>query len=392
MSFRKRTVARIGAGAVGLLAAGAFAAPAFASTATDLELTVAGTKLASGSDWKVGFAKIANKGEGTPTALKVTADLSALDLDKMAAVPDGEDCDLDGLKIVCVVPEADIPGPGETLDYPVVVFRTGPTASGPYTGKVTFSISSPDDTTPDNNKQTVEVAMSDQSGVDLGVEVPDVKDKLAEPGDKPGTPLNPGDTTVVLGWVYNWGDMIAKGVKVTVQLPEHVTFTETEDECEYSEDNRKAVCAYETVELLPTSESDKNEFVAGFWWPIKVSEDAPKHVTLRDGSWTVEALAQAPGRQLQAMAPSKLPKNVKMASAQDLGVTEVDASDNVDNFSVVLAKADGGTGGNLPVTGAEAGLIGGVGLAVVVVGGVMFLMARRRKVVLVTPEDEKPTA
>ncbi|MGW0432440.1 hypothetical protein ACWDV4_07820 [Micromonospora sp. NPDC003197] len=52
---------------------------------------------------------------------------------------------------------------------------------------------------------------------------------------------------------------------------------------------------------------------------------------------------------------------------------------------------DGGSGGGLPVTGVQAGLIGGIGAVVVVAGVVLFLVARRRRVVLVNPGDEKPT-
>jgi LPXTG-motif cell wall-anchored protein len=52
----------------------------------------------------------------------------------------------------------------------------------------------------------------------------------------------------------------------------------------------------------------------------------------------------------------------------------------------------GGGGGDLPVTGVQAGLIGGVGLAVLAGGGALLVMSRRRKVVLVTPGDETPTA
>ncbi|WP_246159282.1 LPXTG cell wall anchor domain-containing protein [Catellatospora sichuanensis] len=42
---------------------------------------------------------------------------------------------------------------------------------------------------------------------------------------------------------------------------------------------------------------------------------------------------------------------------------------------------NGGTGGGLPVTGANVGLIAGIGGAVVLAGAVLFLLARRRKVV-----------
>jgi uncharacterized repeat protein (TIGR01451 family) len=43
----------------------------------------------------------------------------------------------------------------------------------------------------------------------------------------------------------------------------------------------------------------------------------------------------------------------------------------------------------LPVTGTQVGLIGGSGVAAIAVGWVLFLAARRRRVLLVTPDDER---
>lgn len=56
------------------------------------------------------------------------------------------------------------------------------------------------------------------------------------------------------------------------------------------------------------------------------------------------------------------------------------------------AAGGDGDGGSLPVTGAQAGLFGGIGAFVIVLGAVLFLVARRRRVVLMAPGDEKPTA
>jgi hypothetical protein len=87
-------------------------------------------------------------------------------------------------------------------------------------------------------------------------------------------------------------------------------------------------------------------------------------------------------------AATPLPEGVEGGSAK-----EVDESDNTDEFSVHVANSGGGGGGGeLPVTGVQAGLIGGVGLAVVGGGLAMLLVSRRRRVVLAMPDDEKPTA
>ncbi|MFI7577373.1 LPXTG cell wall anchor domain-containing protein [Micromonospora sp. NPDC049497] len=41
------------------------------------------------------------------------------------------------------------------------------------------------------------------------------------------------------------------------------------------------------------------------------------------------------------------------------------------------------------MTGVQVGLIGGVGAGVLLTGGALLLLSRRRKVVLVNPGDEK---
>lgn len=63
-------------------------------------------------------------------------------------------------------------------------------------------------------------------------------------------------------------------------------------------------------------------------------------------------------------------------------LTDPDTGNNTAAITITVVP------GGLPVTGARAGLIGGVGLAVVVLGGLLFAVARRRRVVLVVPQDE----
>lgn len=396
MKFRTRALAR--AGAAVLLASGATAAlsvPAYAAgTETDLELSVAGTKVAANAPGKIGWAKITNKGPNTPSALSIAADVSGLDFSKVFVAPIDGDCVEEGEDLperwTCELTDDLIPGPGETVEVAVLTLKTHP-GVGAYQAPITFTISSPDDTNKENNSKKTNVVFSEESGVDLGVLVPDVKERFLPTTGDEATPLYPGDTTSVIGTVFNWGDMVANGVRVTVQLPEKVTFAEAEAECEYTADKRKATCEYETVILSPTSEDEDEDYVAEFFWPITVDAGVEAPVTLPEGSWTVEALGQSPIDGPQARAAGALPENVRMVSAEEVGVNEVDASDNVDGFAVLVADDGGsGGGGGLPVTGAQAGVLGGVGLAVVVAGGLLFLLARRRRVVLVTPADEKP--
>ncbi|MDG4803261.1 LPXTG cell wall anchor domain-containing protein [Micromonospora sp. WMMD980] len=129
---------------------------------------------------------------------------------------------------------------------------------------------------------------------------------------------------------------------------------------------------------------------------------------MRGGTARVEGLAERSTDSRSASARSGLPAN-----AVATRVADVDPGDNQDGFAVVLAarsgggdggsgdgdggggESGGGTGGGdggLPVTGPQAGLIGGVGIAALVAGGVLFLVSRRRRMVLVTPDDEPPAA
>lgn len=59
------------------------------------------------------------------------------------------------------------------------------------------------------------------------------------------------------------------------------------------------------------------------------------------------------------------------------------------NTAPVTVAAPGGQGGGegLPITGAKAGIVGGTGALTLVAGGLVLLMARRRRVVLVAGED-----
>lgn len=398
MTIRNRALARVGAAMCLTLGAFFFAAtPASAAgTETDLELTFAGTTLAANSYSKSGWVKVTNKGPGTPRELTINADLSELDFDKIYPAPTGDGC-FEGPEPTpkewnCEVPADRIPGPGETLDLMVVIFKVD--AGGPpYSAPVTFRIISPDDTTADNDTKTVDLVFGPDSGVDLGVTVPDVKERIDPATGDGGVPLRAGDTTVTRGTVFNWGDVIAQGIRVTVRLPEHVTFVRSDEECDYSAEGRTATCTYPTIVLTTVAEYP-HQFAVALEWPIVVAAGVEGPVTLPDGSWTVAALGQVPPGARIDRTSGDLPENATMVSADEAGLTEIDESDNADGFAVVVSGEGGGGGGDngLPVTGVRAGLLGGVGLAVVVAGGALLLMGRRRKVVLVLPDDGKPTA
>ncbi|MFU8851727.1 cell wall anchor protein [Micromonospora sp. SL1-18] len=409
MIFRNRPLVRLGAAA--LLASGAitaFGAPAHAAgTETDLAIDVVGTRVADGAAGKLAFAKVTNKGKNTPSELGVRIDVSKLDFAKVAVVPFAEECDVEPgsqgpALVTCWAEKEALPGPGETIDLPVVLVKLVESLDKAYSAPVKFTIISKDDTNKDNNTKSVDVEFSKESGADLTVLADDVKNavkvkngKIEVTGD-----LHAGDTAQLIYEVVNQGDMPTAGLKVTVKLPKGVTFTETEDECEYAADNRSLVCTYPELPFIPLTQFDgKGDDVPGgeFYHLLSVGADV-KAGALKGGTVSVEPILPAKGLTAQSKVIKRLPKNMTPLQKSDLA--DLDPSDNTDGFAVVVAAKGGGGGGvgggddegGLPVTGAKAGLIGGIGAAVLLAGGAMFLVARRRRVVLVTPGDEKPTA
>lgn len=374
MSFRNRALARVGAGAFGLLVAGAFAAPAFASS-VDVAVKVDGTKIAVDATEKVFFAKITNLGDAIANGLTVEVDLTGLDADVVTADLTGiEACGAPAVgKITC-----DFTGTlskDEIFDFPIVL-KPAAGKSGPA-GSFKVDVSSAGDENPDNNSVTVEVTVEGK-GPDLIV----VADDVAAGYDEDGTvqPLAPGETAELHFAIINHGTAPTGGLEVKLQLPEHVTFVDDVLPCVTSPDRGSMDCALDGFDLLPGEAlGDEGFFV------VKVAADAPAPISPK-GSVSAVSLGQLPEGPQANAAPAHA------WAAAEQAPDDVDAGDNIDEFTVFVAAADGGTGGGLPVTGAEAGLIGGIGLAVVVAGGAIFLVARRRKVVLVTPADEKPTA
>jgi hypothetical protein len=122
-------------------------------------------------------------------------------------------------------------------------------------------------------------------------------------------------------------------------------------------------------------------------------------VTLKDGSWTFLAREAVDPARARIAATEALPDHVFKVDLAEITHLDIDPSDNVDGFAVIVAGPaggagggtgdNGGDGGGLPVTGPVAGTVAGVGSAVLVAGAVMLVMSRRRRVVLVTPADGK---
>ncbi|MEW2376829.1 LPXTG cell wall anchor domain-containing protein [Micromonospora sp. NPDC047812] len=400
MIFRNRSLARIGAGA--LLASGALTAlgsPAHASgTETDLAIDVAGTRVAANAQGKLAYAKVTNLGKNTPSELAVRVDVSKVDFDKVVAVPAVEDgCDMEGTgekptAFVCYATEKGLPGPGETTDLPIVLFKFE--AEGTYQAPLSFKLVSKDDTNAANNTKTATLDLSDASGPDLSVVAEDVKQAVKVVDGNPvySGDLHAGGRSALTYFISNQGDVAAAGLKISIKLPKGVTPTEVEPSCEYAADKSTFTCTYANFGLIPqdedTNDDDKLYSAYGFYHLFDVAADV-KPGALKGGLVSVEPVGTAPSRM---RATAALPENVT-----GLQATDVDATDNSDGYAVIVAAKGGAGGGGdddggLPVTGAQTTLIGGIGAVVLVAGAAMFMVARRRRVVLVTPRDEKPTA
>jgi LPXTG-motif cell wall-anchored protein len=255
---------------------------------------------------------------------------------------------------------------------------------------------------------TVEVPGKDKvptNGVDLALATHDVY-QIGEHGYT-DQPVAPGGVSAVVARFANFGDKAAKGVKVSVTLPEHVAFNQDTPGCTTATDKRTLTCAYNDLILDPISTdpdplddgTDGKLSTAAATYPVRVAADAPGPVVLSGGAFTATPLgAVEPAASLTRHKPV-LPNGLKPAAKKEFA--DADPTDNTAEFAVHIGPRTGGTGGGagapaggagdggtLPITGSQAGVLGGVGGGAVILGIGLYLLARRRRVVAVTPTDE----
>ncbi len=400
----------IAAGTLALLTATAvatFGSPAYAAeTDADLQALIPNTTVTTGDAYKALQIETRNMGPDVTHNLRYEYDISGLDNDVLTAKL-GTDprCTSTATTLTCS-PGLNFPKGNSYVARPtdVLTLEPKPGKTG-NAGSFTFRLLADNDPNPENNLVTVNVEVPPK-GVDIAVFAEDVY-KVTEDGEITDDPVPPGGTSLLFGGIGNLGDITAKGIRLSAKLPEHVTFSESEPGCVYSADKRTATCNYADITLVPldkdTDENDDITSVIGVFFPVAVAEDAPGPVVLNGGNLSGYALDSEAAGSPSALALSRtgaLPKGLKALSAED--VKDANPSDNTDEFAVHVgapgSDVDGpgsgsdGEGGGLPVTGVQIGLIAGIGGAVVVVGVVLFVLGRRRRVVLTTPEDEKPTA
>ena len=391
MLFRNRALARVGAvsaltiGAVALAGAPAFADPADA----DLSVKAASSKISVGVDGKALRFDINNGGPAIATDTVVTLDLAGLDSSMVGVDPaqfEDSGCEVNKSLVTC---EIGAGNPGETLPWLFSVERLG--GEGPAGSFTLTAESSAPDPDPKNNTVTVPVEVVG-GGVDLLAIAWDVY-TISE--EEELTPVAPGDAAPLFWGIFNQGDHIAQGVNYSITLPEHVTFVDDFKDCTTSADRRVLDCEKTGAVIVPGLGLETEEDV--YW--VQVSEDAPGPVTLTGGELTASAIDSIDPSKARMAATSVAPEGMRVVTKEEIldGPNEVDEGDNDSSFAVFVGGpaaaggGGGGGGGGLPVTGVQAGLLGGVGLAVVVAGGALFMLGRRRRVVLVTPGDEKST-
>lgn len=382
MILRHRAFGRIGATALlalGAVAAAGAPAPA-APTEADLSIRGASGRISVGVSGKAFRLDLKNAGPAVAPDTMLTLDLSGLDTERVDIdVAQFDGCATAGQKIVCEMGEG---GVGETLSLLLHVERLGGVGpAGSFTAVVESSASDPDE---GDNLATIPVEIVG-GGPDLLAYAADVYTLDGEQGE----PVPPGGSAPLFWFLANQGDRAAKGIDLTIHLPEHVSFVGTYEDCVASSDAREITCVFKDVVIEPGGAI----FPPNQGTLVKVADDAPGPVALDGGLVKGHALGSVDPSVARSPTTSVAPTGLRVGTteqAREAG--DVDEGDNDANFAVFVAApaaaGGGGAGGGLPLTGVQTGVIGGTGLVVVVAGVVLFLLARRREVVLVTPADE----
>ncbi|MEU6075800.1 PT domain-containing protein [Micromonospora sp. NPDC047074] len=413
--FHRSALAR--AGAVALLAAGGLAVaavPAQAADQVDLALTpvsyhvAKGVKAAKAKPFKFTVRNLTDAVDAK--AVTVTVDTSRLKAKRVGyVVPDG--CETTGATFTCLL--GDLRG-GTSEDFGIPLFSTGGRGDG---GVLLVSVSSAGGDLNPKNNEDVEVPITvTKPGYDLTAWVQDVQANVVVNGavaDEPDLrPVRRGET-VPLDWAaYNDGSRPATGISYGITLPVGVSFATLPEGCveQVYLGKQQAFCEDSGVTIRRGQ-----YYTAGI--TVKVGDDVTAPV-LKEGDLFAYGLDAAEGE------PEAEPRVA--GPAQRKSFDEVDIVDNHTTFEAFVdlsaqptphptatpaptgeptpapsgeptatptpgGGGGGGDDGGLPVTGVQAGLIGGIGAAVLLAGGALLLLSRRRRVVLVTPADEKST-
>ena len=365
--------------------------PAGEGDAHQIVITVHGTTVTAGGG-KAGILSIHNQGPNNVVDAGIDFDLGALDTAKVGfSLLPNDKCRAPGRTgITC----ASI-GERTTLD---LLFRLTPAAgaepgpAGMITAVVTDSLH--DGLDGDAHVLTFPVAIG-ASGADLLVWAPDQPFRADGSTGK----IKRGEDGSLSIVIVNQGDRTVNGVRVTTKLVEGATFTPL-DGCTVAADKETLSCEFTTLTLIAAeqdTDADDDKWSAVEFTPgVHIAADAksPKGwPDLPGNTVTVEPLAVATDQRAAVLAEEALPTGIKGASPARL---DVDATDNTDDFTIMVAAADsagggseggdgseggggGSAGGGLPITGAPVIVVAGIGLAVIIIGAALLFATRRRK-------------
>jgi hypothetical protein len=378
-----KLIGRVGVrvGATALVAAAGLAVtalPASAAGGVDLAASLSAGSVASGSAGKPFTAKVTNLGDTKAEEFDLRIDASATDDSKVTvSLPDKLDefCKAGTTPKTFTCEFGNALVRNDSLEIGIIVSPVNGGGTGDA-GLLLVTAVSDQDGNNANNAASTRVKVT-EPGVDIVVWAEDV---TAGRDDATGEAkrVAPGGTGKLAFGVANGGSARADGVEIVFTLPEHVSFTETPEDCTVS--GRKVTCSLPDVKLNPDvflpAELD-----------VKVAPDAPTSVELK-GTFEGRSLGVGePDVSADARRTVKgLPGWAKV-SQDAFNPNEVDNKDNTDDFVVFVGASTGGGGGGLPTTGPKAIVIGGVGAAALAVGVFLFVAARRRRIVLVTPAE-----
>jgi hypothetical protein len=297
---------------------------------------------ALGADVKQAPVTISNHGSSKPSEVKIKIKVEAdADLRGKAAVDLGGNagrfCELDDQgRAECLLDKSIIPAPGGSVGLYAFLRKAGP-ATG-RAGKLTVSVEVAGDSAAENDSDTVDVTFSQNEGPDLTAFAEDVT--LHDGDVYTGKPIPAGGRSVALGFVYNFGDRTAGGFTALANLPEGVTFAgQKAGGCDFSADRRSVRCEVRADQLtLPPRTG------AVVQLDVVVARDAKGPATLPDGSWTFVAREAVDPERARIAATRPLPDHVFKVGPAEIARLDIDPSDNVDGFAVLVAGPAGGTG------------------------------------------------
>jgi len=259
------------------------------------------------------------------------------------------------------------PGAKITSDTPVHVAQNAP---GPRSlGKleaVVLPSGSTDNRHKANALNTVRVDVkTEPNRYDLSVTASEASGKV-------------GDIVTVKGTATNSGPSDVLGGDVTVTAPSGTELASTPDGCKLADQNRKLNCHTDaTLEAGETNTADLKfkivDETVGADGSVTAFSKTPGETDRANNSVPIQITAVGSGGSAVAAKAASAEVSTHGAEIHGAEIHEPSASPKMASASDRDDKSS-----SLPVTGSKAALLGGVGVATLLAGGVLFVAARKR--------------